>query len=106
MNLAVKDAARRYNPPEVAAVEREVVSGIPAYISTIYVERQNLTLRMTQHRFAGLTNGFSKKLTTSLRRLVCTSPTTISAASMWRCGLGEPALALGIVWIASGRLRI
>jgi IS1 family transposase len=62
-NLAVKDAARRYSPAEVIAVEREVVSGFPAKISTSYVERQNLTLRMTQKRFARLTNGFSKKLT-------------------------------------------
>ncbi len=44
-------------------VGREVVSGIPANISTSYVERQNLTLRMTQKRFARLTNCFSKKLT-------------------------------------------
>jgi IS1 family transposase len=62
-NLAVKDAARRYSPAEVVSVSREVVSGIPAHISTSYVERQNLTLRMTQKRFARLTNGFSKKLT-------------------------------------------
>jgi IS1 family transposase len=61
-NLAVKDAARRYSPAEVVAVERDVVSGVPAHISTSYVERQNLTLRMTQKRFARLTNGFSKKL--------------------------------------------
>lgn len=61
-NLAVKDAARRYSPAEVIAVEREVVSGFPVKISTSYVERQNLTLRMTQKRFARLTNGFSKKL--------------------------------------------
>jgi IS1 family transposase len=61
-NLAVKDAARRYSPAQVVAVARDVVSGIPAHISTSYVERQNLTLRMTQKRFARLTNGFSKKL--------------------------------------------
>lgn len=61
-NLAVKDAARRYSPAQVVAVARDVVSGVPAHISTSYVERQNLTLRMTQKRFARLTNGFSKKL--------------------------------------------
>jgi hypothetical protein len=33
----------------------------PAYISTCYVERQNLALRMTQKRFARLTNGFLKE---------------------------------------------
>jgi hypothetical protein len=45
------------------AVSREVENGLPTQISTSYVERQNLTLRMTQKRFAQLTNGFSKKLT-------------------------------------------
>lgn len=61
-HLAVKEAARRYSPAQVVAVEYEAVSGIPAQISTSYVERQNLTLRMGSKRFARLSNGFSKKL--------------------------------------------
>src|SRR3954451_3542966 len=61
-NLAVKEAARRYSPAEVVAVERQVVNGVPAQISTSYVERSNLTLRMSSKRFSRLSNGFSKKL--------------------------------------------
>ena len=61
-NLAVKETARRYSPAEVVAVEREVVSGVPAKISTSLVERSHLTLRQTCKRFARLGNGFSKKL--------------------------------------------
>ena len=52
----------RYSPAQVVAVSREVVSGVPAEISTSYVERQNLSLRMASRRFTRLTNGFSKKL--------------------------------------------
>lgn len=56
------NAARRYSPAEVIAVEREVVAGVPEHISTSYVERSHLTMRMSNKRFARLGNGFSKKL--------------------------------------------
>jgi IS1 family transposase len=61
-NLATKEAARRYSPAQVVAVEYDVVSGVPAQISTSYVERSNLSIRMGSKRFARLSNGFSKKL--------------------------------------------
>lgn len=61
-HLNVTEASRRYSPAAVVAVERVAVEGEPEQISTSYVERSNLTLRMASKRFARLSNGFSKKL--------------------------------------------
>jgi IS1 family transposase len=94
------DTARRYSPGVVVGVQYRRVVGAQATISTSYVERGNLSVRMGCRRFTRLTNAFSKKLANHVAAV------SLYVAHFNLCRVHEalritPAMAMGItdhVW--------
>jgi IS1 family transposase len=87
----------RYSPPDMVGTEKEVLLGDPdpAHISTSYVERQNLSVRMECRRFTRLTNAFSKKLA-NLKASVALHYAHYNFVRVHRTLRCTPAMAAGV----------
>lgn len=87
----------RYSPPRVVKAERTVIAGHPDqdHISTSFIERQNLTMRMSMRRFTRLTNAFSKKVE-NLRAAVALHFAHYNMVRVHKTLRMTPAMAAGV----------
>jgi IS1 family transposase len=89
--------AGRYSPAECTGIKKTHVEGKPdaKHISTSYVERQNLTMRMSMRRFTRLTNAFSKKIDNHMH-MVALYTTWYNFVRMHKTLKCSPAMAAGV----------
>lgn len=92
-----ESAKGRYSPAECTGVIKTRVEGCPdpKHVSTSYIERQNLTMRMHMRRFTRLTNAFSKKIENHAYAVAlhCTFYNFVRIHKTLRC---SPAMEAGI----------
>ena len=91
-------AQSRYSPGRLKSIEKIPRIGMPLtkYISTSFMERWNLTLRMQNRRFTRLTNGFSKKFETHRHMLAITIVFYNYCRKHKSLGGKTPAMAAGL----------
>jgi IS1 family transposase len=91
------EAKGRYSPAKCIGTKREPISGDPDpdHISTSYIERSNLTLRMANRRFTRLTNAFSKKLANHCH-MIALYTVWYNFVKMHKTLKMSPALAAGV----------
>jgi IS1 family transposase len=89
-------ASSRYSPPPIISIKQTPIVGNPIFpISTSYIERQNLTLRMHCRRLARLTNAFSKKLE-NFKSAIALHFTYYNLVKIHKTIRMTPAMALGV----------
>lgn len=87
----------RYSPAECIGARKDRIEGNPdkAHVSTSYVERQNLTMRMHMRRFTRLTNAFSKKFENHVH-MVALYTVWYNFVKMHKTLRMTPAMAAGV----------
>ena len=87
----------RYSPGQLRGTKKRVVTGAPdpSHIATSYVERSNLSARMTNRRLTRLTNAFSKKLRNH-RAAIALMVAAYNLVHVVETLKMTPAMALGI----------
>lgn len=92
-----REDQKRYSPAQCIGIEKHRIIGRPdeKHVSTSFIERSNLTLRMANRRFTRLTNAFSKKLENHCL-MIALYTTWYNFVKMHKTLKMTPALASGV----------